>query len=229
VIYSIPLPNQSTDLEDMGTVSMSELMISDSSTQRFGSKATRGRSIQKSFVEHRILNWTSFVEQKLYLDDHVDSRPDGAGKNGICQKGLVHVSPCNRNSNYVPQSLIQIPKVFLRHLFASANDPVYEQNRNNGKPFENLLQLRAKKIQNILDIPLLWNVSSFAVIPYELLLDELELLLNQISTTAAIAQKCQTTYPFTKANYLLEKQFQEWITTHTDWTMESLIGFKQKR
>jgi hypothetical protein len=62
----------------------------------------------------------------------------------------------------------------------------------------------------------------------ELLLDELELLLNQISSnTAAIAQKCQTTETFTKANYLLEKQFQDWIRTHTDWTIEGLIGNKR--
>ena len=188
-----------------------------------------GGSVQKSFVEHELLNWTTFVEQRLYLEDSVDHGGDEKDSVSICQKGLSHVSPCIRNSNYVPKSISRIPKAFLRHMFASANDPVYEK-RTNGRPFDNLLQLRAAKIRNVLGIPSLWNVAGFAAIPYEHLLRDMDSVLQEVSLAAKtdVAKRCPANAPFTKAPYRLPASFQEWIANHAEWSTEDLIGYKKR-
>jgi hypothetical protein len=194
---------------------------------RFGGKFVGG-SVQKSFVHHELLNWTRFVEQKLYLEDYYDdSRIESWKANGtrICQKGYIHISPCHRNTTYVPLGIRHIPRPFLRHLFASANDPVYEM-KIDGKPFANLLQLRAAKIKNFLRIPAMWDVAGFAVIKYETLVTDIESLLRRVGSTVSQKNRCsKTPLPFQKTPYHLPDSFRQWIRYQTDWSIDKLVGY----
>jgi hypothetical protein len=192
----------------------------------FGGKFTGG-SLQKSFVQHELLNWTSFVEQKLYLENYGNNSDDQRG-HIICQKGYSHISPCRRNVTYVPNGIRHIPRAFLRYLFASANDPVYEL-KDRGDPYDHLLQLRTSKIQNFLHIPTYWDISAFAVIPYERLLNDTEGFLAQIGSIVNQNIQCNVSTSSKKAPYRLPVSFQHWISNHADWKVEQLIGYYRRK
>jgi hypothetical protein len=218
-VYSYPKTNYSVQHSTIG------IQLTPGSTTAGGEFT--GGSLQKSFVQHELLNWTSFVKQKLYLEnygtDRVDKRP---GR--ICQKGYSHISPCQRNTTYVPNGIRQIPSAFLRHLFASANDPVYELDEQ-GAPYDHLLHLRSSKIQNFLHIPTFWDVSALAVILYEQLCNDTEGILAQIGNTINQTVQCTITPSSKKAQYNLPSDFQQWISNHADWRIEQLIGYHRRK
>lgn len=168
------------------------------------------------------MNWTSFVQQNLYLNDYTED--DGGD---ICQKGYAFVSPCRRNATYVPEGIRHIPRSFLRHLYASANDPVYEM-KEDGTPFDNILQMRKTKIHNFLQIPSVWDVAAFAVIPYERLLNDPVEIMTEISKAVNQTPQCVTPTSSTKVPYDLPESFEAWIRTHAHWETETLIGYSDR-
>jgi hypothetical protein len=216
-------PNELHKINDPRAAS-SGLQVPPQSTT-FGGKFTGG-SFQKSFVQHELLNWTSFVQQKLYLENY-DVNDHDFNRGRICQKGYSYISPCRRNTTYVPNGIRHIPRAFLRHLFASANDPVYELD-DQGVPFDHLLQLRTTKIQNILHIPTYWDVSAFGIIHYEQLLNDMEGLLTQIGNAINQTIQCSVTTSSTKTPYRLPRSFRDWISNHADWRVEQLIGYNRR-
>jgi hypothetical protein len=192
-------------------------------------------SVQKSFVGHELLNWTDFVNQKLYLEHYQEEGKeiddDGGSGNNFCQKGYPYntISPCRRNITFVPEQIgDKIPKAFLRHLYSSANDPVYEKKNADGRPFSNILELRAAKIKNFLSIPSFWQLSNFAVIQYESLLekDGIPSLIQQINRLLGTNEsKCPNLPAFRKEPYRIPNEFREWIAKETIWDLEYLVGY----
>ncbi|KAG7366549.1 hypothetical protein IV203_029219 [Nitzschia inconspicua] len=207
--------------KDSSGTTASGLRIPAESTT-FGGKVMGGGSIQKSFVEHELLNWTAFVGENLYLDGYHEDNRDSV----VCQKGYTYISPCHRNMTYVPYDIQKIPRAFLRHLFASANDPVYELTKE-GKPFGHILQLRAAKIQNVFQIPVEWNLAAFAAFPYERLLHDVAGLLGEIGKVTNQTANCAVPKSSNKAPYILPDPFQVWIGKNADWGVERLIGYDQ--
>lgn len=186
-----------------------------------------GYSIEKSFVGHSLLDWDEFVHRPLYLKD---DEPANAENSMLCQMGYAPntISPCVPNTNFVPAPLASIPKSFLRHLVFDTNNPIYEHNPVDQTPFENLLQLRAFKLRNLLSLPEQWEMAGVGYIPYENLLGRgLEALTKEISSAMGIPSSCPALEPFEKAPYNLTKEFRDWITSAAEWDVESLIGYQK--
>jgi hypothetical protein len=187
-------------------------------------------SVQKTFVDHQILDWIDFVDRKLYLEHYIEADGDDNIGRRFCQKGypLNSISPCQRNISFIPNQIgNKIPRAFLRYLFASANDPVYEKTIG-GEPFNNLLQLRAWKIKNFLRLPSVWEVATFSVIQYESLLkkDGIASLIQQITGMLRTnSTSCQSLSPVHKEAYRIANEFHCWIKNATLWDVESLVGY----
>lgn len=191
-----------------------------------------GYSVQKSYVGHDLLDWKDFVDRPLYLKDDDDEGETSYGTNEstVCQKGYARntVSPCRANPNYVPKPLRSIPKAFLHHLPFDTHNPFYEHNPIDGRPFENLLQLRAFKVRNFLSLPERWELAGIGFLPYDRLLgDGLKSLTEEIATTLGILDACPSIAHFEKAPYNLTDEFREWITKAVDWDVERLIGYQR--
>ena len=201
-----------------------------------------GHSIQKSYVGHDLLDWKDFVNRPLHLIEHddEDNKPtdkDDVAKLKTCQKGyaLNTVSPCRGNSNYVPKPLHNIPKAFLRHLPFDINNPIYEHNPIDGRPFENLLQLRTEKVRNFLSLPERWELAGIGFIQYDSLLGNgLKSLTEDIGRTLGIpndneknnnASTCPSVAPFEKDPYNLTDDYKDWVTKAVNWDVENLIGY----
>ena len=185
-----------------------------------------GHSVEKSFVGHNLLDWKEFVHRPLYLEDD-----ESTSKNSnLCQMGYAPntISPCVSNTNFVPSPLSSIPKAFLRHLVFDTNNPIYEHNPVNQKPFETLLQLRAFKVRNLLSIPEQWEMAGVGFLQYDNLLGGgLEALTNEISAAMGVPSSCPPLEPFDKAPYELTKEFTDWINEAVEWDVERLIGYQK--
>lgn len=190
-----------------------------------------GYSVQKSYVGHDLLDWNDFVDRPLSLEDYEGEENNNAGvvdESKVCQKGyaLNTVSPCRGNLNYVPEPLRKIPKGFLRHLPFDTHNPIYEHNPIDGRPFKNLLQLRAVKVNNFLSLPERWELAGIGFIQYDNLLGTgLESLTEDIGRTLGIPHACPSLAHFEKTPYNLTDDFRDWITQAVQWDVERLIGY----
>ena len=192
--------------------------------QKQGNEASGGYSVEKSFVGHNLLDWKDFVDRPLYLKEEENT----SAESKLCQMGYAPntVSPCLSNTNYVPEPLRSIPTAFLRHLVFDTNNPIYEHNPVDGRPFENLLQLRAFKMTNFLNLPEKWEMAGIGFIPYDNLLGKgLQSLTESISSTLGIPDSCPHLEPFSKASYNLTDEFKDWINRRARWDVENLIGY----
>lgn len=191
-----------------------------------------GYSVQKSYVGFDLLDWKDFVNRPLFLEkDEEGEATSGVEDLKLCQKGYAPntVSPCRGSINYVPKPLRSIPKAFLRHLPCDTHNPIYEHNPVDGRPFENLLQLRAAKVRNFLSLPERWEMAGIGFLQYDSLLGNgLPSLTEEIGRTLGIPNSCPTLVPFEKSSYNISNDFRDWITEAAEWDVERLIGFRQR-
>ena len=130
------------------------------------------------------------------------------------------------NLAFVVPYLAAIPKAFLRHLPFDTHNPIYEHNPTDGRPFENLLQLRAFKVMNYLRLPERWEMAAIGFIQYDSLLgNNLEALTDEIGKTLGSHKVCSSNQHFEKGPYNLTDDFVNWITKSVQWKIESLIGY----
>lgn len=186
--------------------------------------------IQKSFVEYEVLDWRDFIQAPMRLLDE-DTRAATTAK--ICQKGFPKgtVSPCIGNHSYVPPTVSHIPRAFLRNLPFAVNDAFYELQLDT-KPFDSPLALRNAKIRNLLNLGQAWDLGGFAVIKYEDILGgsdhnstNLRSLVEQIAQVLGIESQCPPHQSLAKAPYVLPEEFAKWVGDHTDWEVESRLGY----
>lgn len=181
-----------------------------------------GSIIQKSFVTATLLDWQDFVDRPLYLVDYQE-RDTGI----LCQKGFSFgtISPCDRDHSYVPEKIRHIPRSFLRNLPFEVDDVVYELDIN-GQPFQNIMQLRAAKINNFLNLAHDWNLGGFAAIRYEDIIgDKIAALVQKTESALHVESSCPKLESFYRKSYNLSNEFRSWITDQTDWKVEALVGY----
>ncbi len=185
-----------------------------------------GHSVEKSLVGHNLLEWKEFVQRPLYL---IDEQTEAAVESSsLCQMGYpVHtVTPCRKNQNYVPVAVQSIPKAFLRHLPYDTNNPVYEHNPLDGKPFANLMELRATKLRNLLALPEKWELGGIGFLQYDNLLgDGLKSLADEIGSYLGSSSSCPVVEPFEKTIYNFTAEYRNWIAEAVQWDVENLIGY----
>lgn len=181
-----------------------------------------GEIIQKSFVTSTMLDWQDFVERPLYLADYNES---DAGI--LCQKGFTFgtVSPCDTDHSYVPEKIRHIPRSFLRNLPFEADEAMYELDID-GRPFQNIMQLRAAKISNFLNLVHKWNFGGFAGIRYEDIIgDRIAALVQNVESAIQVDNNCPKLKSFYRESYNISNEFQAWVAEKSDWRVEALVGY----
>jgi hypothetical protein len=189
-----------------------------------GGKLPGGVSIRHSFITHSELDWLDFISRPMQLVDYQDK----VSAAGLCQKGYPRgtISPCSHNHSFAPPKVQHIPKPFLRHLPFAINDVVYEL-AGYDKPYDHPLQLRAAKLQNFLSVVQHWDLGGFALIRYEDILgDGLTAFVEELSRALQVKSQCPILPPFDKPPYSIPEEFRAWITDHSDWELESLLGYE---
>ena len=131
----------------------------------------------------------------------------------------------------MPPTLSHIPRAFLRNLPFGVNNAVYELKLDT-LPFEHPLALRAAKIRNLLHQVQAWDLGGFAVIRYEDILggsgnniSNLNALVQHVADALGTESECPPHKSLSKKPYVLPEGFAKWVGDHTDWEIESRVGY----
>jgi len=183
------------------------------------------------------LEWHDFVNKPwTTVNTDIDRRlalNETARKQRICRENfLMHqVRPC-RSDNRTANPW-KIPESRWR-----GYEPIYEQRKNNGQPYGNLLQLRADKIVNwVFQLPMVMKIGGFVVVRYEDLLEHgtgflLQQVTNILSNSTAsgsappLGCKPAPPQPERLGKRHIADEFRAWINEHVDVETERLIGYR---
>ena len=175
---------------------------------------------------HVGLRWKKFVTKPWTMP-----RPerDLALKNSsgpVCQQNfhyneIVSCVPGHKPANFT--------KPNKRFTFYSGHQPQYELMLNgDGEAYHSILQLRADKIVNFLNVSSWDYVSNVMVVQYERLVSQGTLgLVKQIEDLTGVSAACPPVPPQHRPIRRLNKNFVRWISDHADWSVENLIGYEK--
>jgi hypothetical protein len=171
---------------------------------------------------HRtVLPWKDFAERELALPD----KPAHDGEERRCCYGYTYgtLSPCACEFHYKPPAL---GYASFDNLGDSLDNPIYEQ-KPDGTPYKTLLELRAAKIHNFLDLPKKWDFGAFVAVRYEdLIVDGTISFIRDIAKQLGVKQQCKPKAPKKSTlHYPLDEEWMRWITDHADWEAEARMGF----
>jgi hypothetical protein len=124
-----------------------------------------------------------------------------------------------------------LPKEAYNHtLHFSENQPFYElQQDGSGKPFQNIMEMRAAKIRNFLEVKQYPGVADVWVTQYEYLLKEgTKELLDSISEWTGLKYNCDPYPPQTRKKRPLTREYAKFLNKNLDWNTEGLIGYRQE-
>lgn len=167
--------------------------------------------------EHFDLTWQEFVTKQWTMlprqenkdDVNATSLPVGTETNMVCQH------------NFLPQDVI--PCTESGHeIFA-----VYEmRNDGSGNPYDNILELRAAKIQNFLSIADFGGIQDLFPVQYEQLVrNGTATLIHTLEEALGVQAHCSPMAPHTLSSRPLPPEYVEWMKEHVDWDTEALIGY----
>eukprot|EP00980_Cylindrotheca_fusiformis_P004497 scaffold961_cov122-Cylindrotheca_fusiformis.AAC.5 len=185
-----------------------------------------GSIIQKSFVTAEALDWQDFVRQPLSLVNF-EEKDTGV----LCQKGFSFgtISPCDKDHSYVPEKVRHIPLSFLRNLPFEVDEVVYELDID-GMAFQDIMQLRAAKINNFLNLVHDWSLAGFVAVRYDDIIgDKIGTFVGDIESALQVESSCPNIKPFYRKSYTLPNEFTAWISDRADWRVESRVGFDLER
>jgi hypothetical protein len=186
-------------------------------------------------TDHQRLPWKEFVTKewtmkRLPKDEEYKRQQDalGNGDGRICQEKFRYheVKSCLTRpypeGHFGPHN----PNYFSNH------QPFYEMKWNDpdGTPYANILDMRADKIRNFMEIPTYSNVDGFWHYRYEgLLKTGTEELIQKVERATGVKRhptKCKVSGPnTTKKKSAMDPEFFDYMTDHVDWDAEALIGY----
>ena len=112
----------------------------------------------------------------------------------------------------------------------SGDLPRYELNNDgSGKPYNNILEMRADKIRNFLSIKDWDWIEDVRVIQYERLLSEgTATLISYIEGITGLTANCTAVPPQkNRPPKPLDPAYVQWMNHHVDWNAEKLIGYER--
>ena len=118
-----------------------------------------------------------------------------------------------------------------KHRFSS-HQPFYEMRHNDdqGRPYANILEMRADKIRNFMDVSSYANVDGFWHYRYEALLASgTEELVRKIERATGVKRhpsKCKIFDPQNRRKRPVDPEFVQYMRDHADWDAEALIGYR---
>lgn len=175
---------------------------------------------------HLDLEWDEFVTKEWSIDlDQCVWTPNLAGisrmktdvanaaATPVCQAGFTpdQVIPCDHVSVTVPNH---------RGKFR----PLYELNAD-GKPFSNILELRAAKLRNFASVGSFESVQQVHFVRYEdMVQDGTSSLIHSLEASLAARANCTPAPPQELKRQKYPDGYLEWMRSHVDWTAEALFG-----
>jgi len=109
----------------------------------------------------------------------------------------------------------------------SSHQPFYEmRNDGSGKPYKNIMEMRADKIRNFLTVVDYPGVADMWVMQYEYLLAKgTKEMIDQVAEWTGIKPKCDPYPPQQRESRRVQKEMAEYIRDNLDWDAEALIGY----
>lgn len=159
------------------------------------------------------------------------------GKTITAANNSTDTTPCQQNFIYqdINSCVIHpLPKESYKHKLRFSEDtPIYEHRiDHSGLPYANIMEMRAAKIENFLDVQNYPGIAAVWAVQYEFLLQRgTEHLVERVAEWTGIKPKCKPVPPQLRRERPFEPGFVEYVTKHLNWTAEHLIGYgkyKQK-
>lgn len=112
----------------------------------------------------------------------------------------------------------------------SEHQPFYEMRPDgSGKPFKNLMELRAAKIRNFLEVRNHVGIADVWTIQYEyLLVKGTNHLLELIEERTGVKRQCKAIPPQNRKHRNMSRTFARYLNKHLDWSAEGLVGYTQE-
>lgn len=190
-------------------------------------------------TDHQRLPWKEFVTKewtmkRLPKDEEYKKQQDalGTGNMRICQEKFMYHEIRSCLTRPYPEGHFgpHNPEWFCNH------QPFYEMKWNDpdGKPYANILDMRADKIRNFMDISTFSNVDGFWHYRYEgLLKTGTEELIQKVEAATGAKRhptKCQVSGPNTsKKRRPMDPEFFDYMSDTVDWDAEALIGYRKPK
>jgi hypothetical protein len=106
----------------------------------------------------------------------------------------------------------------------TVNDP-------EGKPYANILKMRADKIRNFVETATYTSVEGFWHYQYEGLLktgtEELVAKIERATGIKRNPEKCKIYEPQERRKREMDSAFVDYMIDHVDWEAEALVGYKK--
>lgn len=192
-------------------------------------------------TEHIDLPWMEFVTKEWSMErvcddiswleiqkkDNASSYDDVDGR--ICQENFRYhevvsclVRPC-------PDGYWATPR---RHRY-SRHQPFYEMRVDDpsGRPYGNILEMRADKIRNFVESGTYSNVDGYWHYKYESLLNSgTEDLIERIERATGARRdpdRCRVYGPQERRERPMDRDFFDYMIEHVDWSAEELVGYRK--
>jgi hypothetical protein len=195
---------------------------------------------KKEWMDFMTKDWTLGKRPKRDLE------LKNKDEHGICYENFNYneLESCIEGSETDPEYLAMFDKNTGLNEFGYPKDdphdfkaakPMYELRRDgSGKPYDNLMEMRAAKIRNFLEIKK-WNwVKDLAVVRYEEMLakgtESLIAQIEKITTHDGVTQlerNCTPAAPQVRSKRVIDPDLVDWITANIDWKAENKIGYKK--
>mmetsp|Transcript_35504 Transcript_35504/g.72633 ORF Transcript_35504/g.72633 Transcript_35504/m.72633 type:complete len:370 (-) Transcript_35504:127-1236(-) len=191
-------------------------------------------------TDHQRLPWKEFVTKewtmkRLPKDEEYKKQQDalGNGNGRICQEKFMYHEIRSCLTRPYPEGHFgkHNPEWFCNH------QPFYEMKWNDpdGKPYANILDMRADKIRNFMEISTFSNVDGFWHYRYEgLLMTGTEELIQKVEAATGVKRhptKCKISGPnaIKKKRRPMDPEFFDYMTDNVDWDAEALIGYHKPK
>ena len=184
---------------------------------------------------HIDLPWKEFVTkewtmERLYKDEAWKEEQSAHNNTGrICQESFHYHELVSCLTRPYPEGYWGKHR---KHRF-SQHQPFYEMRVNDpeGRPYANILEMRADKIRNFLESAYYTNVEGFWNYRYESLLKEgTEELVQRIERATGVkrnSDKCKIYEPQNRRKRPMDATFFDYMVDHVDWKAETMIGYKR--
>lgn len=211
------------------------------------------RHVPHHAPNHLFLNaesdWEKFMTKKWTLGSRPKRDLELKNKDevGVCYENFNYneLESCVEGSNEDPEYKKMFDKKTGLNKFGfkiddphdfKADKPMYELKRDgSGEPFDNLMDMRAAKIRNFMEIKK-WNwVKDLVSIRYEAMLEKgTESLIKQIENITTykgvtqLQRNCTPSAAQKRPQRSLNPELVNWITDNIDWDAEKSIGYKKR-
>jgi len=178
---------------------------------------------------HIGLPWKQFVTSKWTMDrfgkDLEMADSDKIGR--VCQEDFFYNDIITCNQRPYPDGYWNSSH---KHRY-SEHQPFYEmRNDGSGRPYDNILQLRAAKIYNFLSVVDFPWVEDMWVIRYESLLAEgTRSLLEAVEKATGVKAQCIAAEAQNRRKRTIDSKMMKWLTENVDWETERLIGYSKNQ